>query len=79
MQKAKSLDELGGEYATAAGIVEQRIAARRERLKKLRKHSVEAGIIRSELNTLYRERRDALETAEKLINYYGGTKYAELH
>jgi len=79
MQKAKSLDELGAEYTAAADVVEQRIAARRARLKKLKKQSIEAGIIRSELHTLYRERRDALETAGELINYYGGTKYAELH
>lgn len=79
MGKAKSIDKLGVEYAAAANVVEQRIAARRARLKKLKKQSIEAGIIRSELNILYRERREALETAGKLINYYGGTKYAKLH
>lgn len=79
MEKAKNLDELGGEYAAAAGVVTQRIEDRRAKLKKLKKQSVEAGIIRSELNILYRERRDALETAGMLRNYYGGTKYAKLH
>ena len=36
MEKAKNLDELGGEYAAAAGVVTQRIEDRRAKLKKLK-------------------------------------------
>ena len=75
----KDLKELAEDYAFSAGIVSQRIAERRARLKALKKGSREAGKLRDEVNILYRERRDALETADKLMNYYGGERFAQLH
>ncbi len=75
----KDLKELAGDYFFSADVVSQRIADRRARLRTLKKKSREAGILRDELNILYRERRDTLETADRLMNYYGGGKYAQLH
>lgn len=75
----KDLKELALSYYRGADIVAQRIAERRRRLKKLGKGSREAGILRDELNVLYRERRDTLETADLLWNYYGGDRHAQVH
>ena len=75
----KNLEQLGEEYETAAGIVGERIAQRRAKLKLSRPGSREAGILRDEINVLYRERRDVLDTAKKLKNYYGGKGIGCIH
>ena len=66
----KSIEELAAEYAAAAQIISERIAERREKLKFLLPASRNAAVIKSELRTLYAERRDAAETALKLSEYY---------
>ncbi|MBR6702668.1 MAG: hypothetical protein IKI78_05955 [Clostridia bacterium] len=66
----KSLEELAAEYTAAAGIVAERIAERRKKLKLLLPASRRAAVLKSELRMLYRERSDALEIARKLSNYY---------
>ncbi len=74
MPKEKTLYELGKEYEKAAECVKSRIAQKRMRLRSL-KNSVcsnEAYILKSELSTLYREYREAKETAEYLKSYYNG-------
>lgn len=68
----KSLFDLGIEYERAASLVKERIEAKRKKLRSLRNSicSNEAYVLKSELNTLYKEYREAKDTAEYLKNYY---------
>ena len=68
----KSLFDLGVEYERAAAAVKERIEAKRRQLRSLKNSicSNEAYVLKSELNTLYREYREAKDTAEYLKNYY---------
>lgn len=72
MPKEKTLYELGLEYEAAAECVKSRIAERRLRLRSLKNRicSNEAYVLKSELSALYREYREAKETARYLKNYY---------
>ena len=72
MTDNKSLYDLGLEYESAAAQVKERIDARTKRLNALpdRVCSREAYELKSELNTLYSEYRQAKNTAEYLRNYY---------
>lgn len=72
MVNNKSLYELGIEYEKAACAVKKRIDAKREKLNSLKNKicSNEAYVLKSELNSLYQEFRQAKDTAEYLKNYY---------
>lgn len=72
MTENKSLFDLGIEYERASALVKERIEEKRRRLRSLRNSvcSNEAFVLKSELNTLYREYREAKDTAEYLKNYY---------
>lgn len=72
MTDNKSLYDLGVEYETAAAKVKERIDAKTKQLNALpdRICSREAYVLKSELNTLYSEYRQAKNTAEYLRNYY---------
>ncbi len=72
MKDNKSLFDLGAEYEKAAETVKERIDAKRKQLRSLKNSicSNEAYVLKSELNTLYREYREARETAQYLKNYY---------
>ncbi len=69
-EKSKDLSELAEEYRSAAEIVSGRIESRRCVLKTVAYGTKEAGILRDEINVLYRERADALATADALSGYY---------
>lgn len=70
----KDLVELGAEYFETAEIIKERIAERLAKLRVLRAAGKmltdEAYILKSELNTLYREYNDAVSTASYLTKYY---------
>lgn len=70
--KNKSLYELGVEYEKAAETVKLRIAQRRAELRKLKNRicSKEAYELKSEINMLYREYHDCVDTSEYLKTYY---------
>lgn len=72
MQTAKTLEQLGTEYEQAAQVLTARISAARRRLAQAgdSRCGREAYRIKAELATLYGERREALETASRLLNYY---------
>lgn len=72
MNFQKTLAQLGVEYEQAARILTERIRAARKRLNLLENNRLgkEAYAIKSELKTLYGERREALETAAVLCSYY---------
>ncbi len=72
MTENKSLYELGLEYEAAALTVKNRIEEKNKRLRALPDSicSNEAYVIKSELNTLYSEYRQARDTAEYLKKYY---------
>lgn len=72
MNFEKSLAQLGEEYEKATEILTQRIHAARKRLAALNNSKLgkEAYRIKSELQTLYGERREALEIAAQLCGYY---------
>ena len=69
-----SLFTLGEEYEKTACKVKERIAERLSRLRILRANgrmlTDDAYIIKSELNQLYKEYNDAVNTASYLKNYY---------
>ena len=65
-----SLEELADEYARTADTVTMRINERTGKLRNFAPFSSEASRLKSELNTLYSERRDVLETVRRLRNYY---------
>ena len=75
----KSLYVLGTEYESAAVTVASRIKRRRDRLKALSPHCKEAVSLREDIAALYRERRDALDTARFLKSYYGEDCDDNLH
>ena len=66
----RSLEELAAGYTAAAHILTGRIAERRRKLETLSPASRKASAIKGELRILYAERRDALEIAQKLTDYY---------
>ncbi len=66
----KSLIELSEEYEKSADILSRRISERNGRLKYTRPGSRAEAVLRAELNILYAERREAVETAYKLRKYY---------
>jgi transposase len=70
--RKKSLYELGVEYEKAAQIVKERIAEKRKQLSALKDPvcSNEAYELKSELNQLYEEHREAMATARHLKHYY---------
>ncbi len=72
MADNNSLYELGLEYESAAEKVKERIESKRNKLRSLRNSicSNEAYVLKSELNTLYKEYREAKNTADYLKNYY---------
>ncbi len=72
MTENKSLYDLGLEYEAAAAKVKERIDAKTKQLNALPDSicSREAYVLKSELNTLYSEYRQAKNTAEYLRNYY---------
>ncbi|MBO5858283.1 MAG: hypothetical protein J6R20_00690 [Clostridia bacterium] len=72
MTENKSLYDLGLEYETAAATVKSRIDAKTKQLNALPDSicSNEAYVLKSELNTLYSEYRQARDTAEYLKKYY---------
>lgn len=72
MNRNKTLRELGSEYEAAAEIVKKRIAVKRAKLRGLADSvcSNEAYEIKSELEIVYREYREAKEIAEHLRSYY---------
>ena len=72
MTNNKSLYDLGVEYEAAAEVIKQRIAQKRKRYNSLANRicSNEAYILKTEISALYREHREAKDTAEYLKNYY---------
>lgn len=66
----RNLETIGTEYLHCAEILSQRIAKRREELKKHPPFSHRASVLKIELNILYREREEAIRIAEYLKNYY---------
>lgn len=72
MTENKSLYDLGVEYEAAAATVKARIDAKTKQLAALPNSicSNEAYVIKSELNVLYSEYRQAKDTAEYLKKYY---------
>lgn len=68
----KTLRQLGEEYEEAAKQVKRRIDKKREQLRSLRDSvcSNEAYVLKSELQLLYAEYREAQEIAEYLKSYY---------
>ncbi len=66
-----TMKELAAEYDKTVLVVSGRIRERRERLKTAVPFTKEARRIEDELSVLYRERRDALDIAHILRNYYG--------
>ena len=66
----KSLIELSEEYSKSADILSRRISERNGRLKFTKPGSKAESVLRAELSILYAERRDAVETAYRLKNYY---------
>lgn len=72
MTENKSLYDLGLEYETAAERVKERIEAKTQRLAALPNSicSNEAYVLKSELNVLYAEYRQARDTADYLKKYY---------
>lgn len=72
MVNRKTMRELGEEYEAAASRVKERIVKKRGELRGLKNCvcSNEAYELKSELNILYREYRDAREIAEYLKFYY---------
>lgn len=72
MSNNGSLYALGLEYEAAAQKINERISARRERLRSLMDKPVtcEVHILNSELGTLTREYSETLRTAAYLKNYY---------
>lgn len=72
MTENKSLYVLGLEYETAAVTVKERIDKKTKQLNALPDSicSREAYVLKSELNTLYSEYRQAKNTAEYLKKYY---------
>ncbi len=68
----KSLYQLGVEYENSAAVIKERIKEKRKQLNSLENKicSHEAYVIKSELNTLYTEYREALATAGYLKHYY---------
>lgn len=72
MTVRKTLAELGEEYDYQAQLLSEQIKRKNKKLASLAdpRCSKQAYIIKSELNILYRQRRETLETARKLRNYY---------
>lgn len=68
----KTLGELAEDYYEAVRVLESRIADRNKRLKEYSPASREAAKLKSELNILYSERRDTMEAARFLKEYYLG-------
>lgn len=66
----KSLAELAEEYRKSAEILTRRICERNGKLKFTKPGSRAESVLRAELGVLYAERRDAVETAYRLKNYY---------
>ncbi len=68
----KTLRELGEEYEAAAMQVKRRIDEKRKQLRSLEDSvcSNEAYVLKSELQYLYAEHREAQEIAEYLKSYY---------
>ena len=68
----KTLRELGEEYEAAALQVKRRIDEKRKQLRSLDDSicSNEAYVLKSELQYLYAEHREAQEIAEYLKSYY---------
>ena len=69
-ESRKTLADLAQDYYNVAQILEERIRDRNERLKALPPTSKQAYQLKRELNVLYREKADTLESAELLENYY---------
>lgn len=69
---SKTLRQLGEEYEEAAKQVKRRIDKKREQLRSLKDSvcSNEAYVLKSELQLLYAEYREAQEIAEYLKSYY---------
>lgn len=65
-----TMTELAAEYDRTVIIISGRIRDRRERLKTAVPFTKEARRIEDELGVLYRERRDAMDVASILKNYY---------
>ncbi len=72
MDFGKTLEQLGGEYENAARILTVRIKNARKRLASTENSKLgkEAYLIKSELSTLYGERREAAEIGAALRGYY---------
>ncbi len=72
MTENKSLYDLGLEYEAAAETVKKRIEEKTQKLRSLHDSicSNEAYVLKSQLNTLYSEYRQAKDTAEYLKKYY---------
>lgn len=70
--REKSLYQLGVEYENAAALVKERIDAKRKQLSLLKNRicSNEAYVLKSELNSLYKEYRETAATAKYLKHYY---------
>ncbi len=70
--REKSLYQLGVEYEKAAALVKERIENKRKQLNSLKNRicSNEAYVLKSELNSLYREYRETVATAKYLKHYY---------
>lgn len=68
------ISQLGVEYFEAAEIIKERIGERLSKLRVLRAKGKlltdEAYILKSELNSLYREYNDTVNIADYLKNYY---------
>ncbi len=81
MTDKNELLRLGEEYDAAADIVKERIAERLRKLRILRAAGKmltdDAYILKSELNQLYREYNDAVNTASYLKNYYSDKETIE--
>ena len=70
--KSETLSELAGDYFSAATLQTELIGKNRERLKLCRqKHDRKEELrLKSLLCVLYRQKRELLETANYLKNYY---------
>lgn len=72
MNSQKTLEELGREYSRQADILSEKIEKLNKRMKTedVKNNSRRKYLIKCDISTLYAQRRDARQTADRLINYY---------
>lgn len=70
MDRTKSLYELGEEYLAQAQVLKNQIDRTREKLRTKKLTRKQRLAVESNLAMLYTQRRDVLETGNRLMTYY---------